>query len=131
MTWHIVTMRKPIPDATDLAQNTVSQSMAPKSRAVIRCRHLFALMALSTAACGGPVRDHFPMKNPTTGQELTCYSGEYWYEESVEAYDIAVQCIHACERYGFRRGSVNDYYNPNPKAPDEDMKQFIPAACLP
>ena len=130
MTWHIVTMQKPMPDATDLAQNPVFRSMAHKSRAVIRCGHLFALMALSTAACG-PVRDHFPMKNSTTGQEVTCYSGYYWFEEGLPEYKIAEQCISACERYGFRRVSVNDYYKPNAKAPDTDMKQFIPAACLP
>jgi hypothetical protein len=78
-----------------------------------------------------PVRDHFPMRNPATGQEVTCYSGEYWYEESSYDLKIAEQCISACERYRFRRVSVNDYYKPNPKIPDEDMKQFIPAACLP
>ena len=94
---------------------------------------LIPLIAVLVSACifARPVRDHFPMKNPTTGQEITCYSGEYWYEESSYDLEIAEQCISACERYGFRRVSVNDYYKPNPKIPDEDMKQFIPAACLP
>ena len=78
-----------------------------------------------------PVRDEFPMRNPTTGQQVTCYSGEYWYEESGEAYDVSLQCMSACERYGFVWQGGNEYYKPNPKAPDEDMKQFIPAACLP
>ena len=131
MTWHIVTMQKQIPDATDLAQNPVSRSMAHKSRPVIRCGHLFALMALSTAACGGPVRDEFPMRNPTTGQEVTCYSGYYWFEEGLPQLRIADQCTNACERYGFVWQGGNEYYKPNPKVPDEDMKQFIPAACLP
>ena len=92
---------------------------------------LIPLIALLASACifARPVRDHFPMKNPTTGQEVTCYSGEYWYEESGEAYDIAVQCISACERYGFVWQGGNEYYKP--RTPDEDKKQFIPAACLP
>ena len=94
---------------------------------------LIPLIALLASACifARPVRDHFPMKNPTTGQQVTCYSGEYWYEESGYDLEIADQCRNACERYGFVWQGGNEYYKPNPKAPDEDMRQFIPAACLP
>ena len=77
------------------------------------------------------MRDHFPMRNEATGETVTCYSGYYTFEEGAPQVRIAEQCISACERYGFRRVSVNDYYRPNPRPPDEDVKSYIPRQCLP
>jgi hypothetical protein len=81
---------------------------------------------------GCAVHDNFPMRNPETGQEVTCQSGEYWIEEGSPQVRIATQCIQACERHGFRRFTGNPYADaPHPKAPDSDVLPFIPSSCLP
>ncbi len=96
----------------------------------IRYKCLLVSVAWAAASCS-PVRDEFPMRNAATGQQVTCYSGYYWFEEGLPQLRIALQCRSACERHGFVWQGGNEYYKPNPEVPDEDMKQFIPAACLP
>ena len=77
-------------------------------------------------------QDHFPLRNPQTGQQVICYSGEYWLEEGGPQIRVAEQCMQACPRYGFKRQTGNPYAdNILPKAPDEDVKKDIPSACLP
>jgi hypothetical protein len=72
------------------------------------------------------------MRDPETGQEVMCKSGEYWIEEGLPQLRIAMQCIHACEMQGFRQFTGNPYADaPHPKAPDDDVKPYIPAPCLP
>jgi hypothetical protein len=91
----------------------------------------FVLLAGGSLA-GCAVRDDFPMRHPVTGAEVMCHSGEYWFEEGAPQLRIAEQCIHACERYGFRRFTGNPYADaPQPRAPDEDLVPSIPSACLP
>jgi len=96
---------------------------------------LSALTLISVATiliAGCATRDDFPMRNPETGQEVTCHSGEYWIEEGVPQMRIATQCLQACAMHGFRRNTGNPYAdNIQPKAPDDEMKPYIPAACLP
>jgi hypothetical protein len=90
------------------------------------------LFAAVTAISGCAVRDDFPMRNPATGQEVVCHSGEYRFEEGAPQMRIAMQCIHACERYEFRSFTGNPYADePHPQAPDSDVVPFIPQACLP
>jgi hypothetical protein len=90
---------------------------------------LVGISALLLSACA--VRDSFPMRNPDTGQEITCHSGWYVIEEGVPQMRIATQCIRACERYGFRRFTGNPYADqPHPAAPDDAMRPEIPIACL-
>lgn len=71
------------------------------------------LIAAVTVISGCAVRDDFPMRNPGTGQEVMCHSGTYTFEEGAPQMRIADQCIHACERYGFRMFSGN----PDAQAP--------------
>ena len=72
------------------------------------------------------------MRNPDTGQEVVCYSGWYSFEEGGPEVRIAEQCIDACNRYGFLLFTGNRYADhPHPHDPDEDVKPFIPAPCLP
>lgn len=78
------------------------------------------------------MRDDFLMRNPATGEEVVCHSGEYTFEEGAPQMRIAEQCLHACERYGFRQLTGNPYDDaPNPGVPDTDVVPFIPKACLP
>ena len=73
------------------------------------------------------------MRNAETGQEVVCYSGRYWFDEGVPQLRIAEQCMRACARYGFERVTDHPYVPKKypPLAPDEDVKPFIPDACLP
>lgn len=91
------------------------------------------LIGLTTAVTTGcATRDDFPMRNPDTGQEVTCHSGEYWIEEGSPQMRIATQCLQACAAHGFHRYTGNPYAdNIQPKSPDDEMKPYIPAACLP
>ena len=83
-------------------------------------------------AAGCATQDHFPMRNPETTQEVMCVSGKYWIKEGAPQMRIATQCMQACAVHGFRRHTGNPYADYiQPKAPDEDVKQYIPAACLP
>ena len=71
------------------------------------------------------------MRNPETGHEAMCESGEYWLEEGAPQIRIAMQCIHACEAHGYTRVTGNPYADaPHPAIPDDDVKKFIPAECL-
>jgi hypothetical protein len=80
---------------------------------------------------GCTVQSYFPMRNPETGAEVMCRSGKFWIEEGAPQMRIAIQCFHACEMHGFRRHTGNPYSDtPHPKAPDEDVKPYIPAPCL-
>jgi hypothetical protein len=130
MTWHIVTMEQPMPGAVDFAHNDAALVTERKTRTAVRYNHLFILTVLSGAVCGCAMRDHFPMKNAATGQAVTCYSGYYRFEEGVPQYRIAEQCMHACERFGFKWIGANEYYRLDPKPPDADVIPFIPPACL-
>ena len=88
------------------------------------------LMALVLFLAGCPAhRDSFTMRNPTTGQEVMCYSGYYTLYEGAPQIRIADQCIHACERYGFKRLNTYESEKPEPRTPDEEMREYIPAAC--
>jgi hypothetical protein len=93
----------------------------------MRRRWQVLLLLLSATACAH--RDHYPMRNPATGEEVTCYTP--YYSFGLPEMRTAEQCIHACERYGFEYQRSNQYYKPAPKAPDEDVKPYVPAACLP
>jgi hypothetical protein len=82
------------------------------------------------------------MHNQTTGEEVVCYTSYYRFEPGLPHLRIALQCIHACERHGFehvgaettRYGSApaqTSRYEGEPILPDEDVKPYIPTACLP
>jgi len=92
---------------------------------------LFCVLLMGISA-GCYRRDHIPMRNPDTGQEVVCYTGEYTMLPGDAQIRIAEQCMRACARYGFKRQTGNPYAdNVQPKAPDEDVKKDIPSACLP
>ncbi len=85
---------------------------------------------LCASGCGA--RDEFPMHNPTTGQDIVCRSGRYWFDEGLPQARIGAECIHACERYGFKRQTGNPYADAaQPRQPDDDVRPEIPAVCLP
>jgi hypothetical protein len=58
-------------------------------------RLAFVSSSILLVACG--TIDHFPMRNPITGENVTCRSGEYWIEESSFDVDVATSCIHAAK----------------------------------
>lgn len=95
------------------------------------CRFLTAsMMTLAIAGCSH--HDNFPMRNAVTGQEVTCRSGDYGLEEGAPQMRIASQCFAACARYGFQRQMGNPYADKvQGRVPDDDVKQYMPAACLP
>jgi len=91
-----------------------------------------SLMLLAALLPSCAVRDEFPMMDPQTGRQVTCRSGPYWYDEGLPQVRIALQCIHACERYGFLVVPPTRYREPPlPQAPDADVKPHIPKECLP
>jgi len=99
---------------------------------------LFAFCALLTACYA---RIEIPMHNPQTGEDLVCHSDKYYFEQGGAQEVIALGCVHACERYGFRRFTGHaDIDAPMPLAPrafpengvtEERMKSEIPKRCLP
>lgn len=89
---------------------------------------LAIMLTLAVSGCG--TRDHFPMKNPATGQEVICHSGWYFGEEGAPQVRIAMQCIRSCNQYGFYRIVEGRYESLDPHAPDEDVKPSIPSECL-
>lgn len=81
---------------------------------------------------GCATQDRFPMKDEKTGRQVVCKSGKYWMEEGMPQMRIALECIHACERYGFRLFTGNPNTDrPDPRAPEEDVTPQIPMECLP
>ena len=44
---------------------------------------------------------------------------------------IMAECIHACARYGYYRIIYDSAPMLDPKDPDDDVKQLMPAACMP
>jgi phage/plasmid primase-like uncharacterized protein len=76
-------------------------------------------------------RDHFPMDNPKTGQQVACVSGDYSFGEGLPQVRIAEQCMRACARYGFKLTDRLYADRIRPAAPDDDVKPYIPEACLP
>ena len=94
------------------------------------CRWTIVLLTAGVTSCA--VRDDFPMRSTVTGQEIVCHSGWYRFEEGAPELRVAEQCMAACSRYGFQRLTGNCYSdNIPPRDPEEDMKAYIPAACLP
>jgi hypothetical protein len=71
------------------------------------------------------------MDNPQTGQQVMCVSGDYTFEEGALQLRIADQCMQACARHGFKLTDRTYADRVRPSAPDEDVKPYIPAACLP
>jgi hypothetical protein len=69
------------------------------------------------------------MRNPSTGQEATCYTPYYYFMPSLRDLRIAGQCIHACELQDFRE-TEGPATIPHPRAPDADVRPFIPEVCL-
>ena len=94
-----------------------------------RIKLVASLAVLCCAGCA--TQDRFPMRNAETGQEVVCRSGAYWLEEGAPQMRIAQQCMQACAAHGFHRSTGNPFADKiQPKAPDDDVKAFIPAACL-
>ncbi|ASG21651.1 hypothetical protein [Nitrospirillum viridazoti] len=92
----------------------------------------FALLSGVLFAGGCAHRDEFPLRNPQTGQAVTCRSGPYRFEEGAPQLRIADQCLRACARYGFRSHTGNPYADAiAPATPDDDVRPFIPKECLP
>jgi len=79
----------------------------------------------------------YPLDNPTTGKRIECRTE--WDQDQVQRNRHQIEeCLHACERYGFRwigetRGAklYGRPYVREPRAPDVDMRAFIPGECLP
>jgi hypothetical protein len=105
-------------------------------------RRFAPLLFVCTSACL-IMRDVevYTLDNPTTGKKIECRTGliEWDDEEQVQRYRHQIEeCLHACERYGFRwigetRGAklYGRPYVREPRAPDVDMRAFIPGECLP
>jgi len=97
------------------------------------CSHKVAIVScmflLGLSACVRP--DDLQMRNPDTGDEITCESGGYWFEQEVPDSEIASQCVQACARYGYKLMTNEGVsLDTPPHAPDEDVKEFIPSQCL-
>jgi hypothetical protein len=75
------------------------------------------------------------MRNPTTGEMVTCSTPYSRIKLGEAQQQIAAHCMQACERRGF--AYVGNYvaplehYQGMPPTRDEDAKPFIPSRCLP
>ena len=91
----------------------------------------YGALCLLSALSACSTRDDFPMRNEAGGQVM-CHSGYYSFEEGLPQARIAMQCIAACEMYGYRRFTGNPHADtPHPGKPDSDVVPEIPRECLP
>lgn len=95
------------------------------------------LILLAATSCAFQVP--FPMRNSATGQQVTCLSPYTRIKLGGEPEMIVKQCLHACERHGFKyfgdehgyTGGITNPYEGEPPAPDERARPYVPDACLP
>ena len=96
----------------------------------------FLLIGALTSCTYGTWQPSIPVKNPKTGQEAVCVAPPERIMAGERALHVLNQCVQACARYGFepytgppvQGGGVP---GPVPRAPDDDVKPFVPEACLP
>jgi len=90
-----------------------------------------AALTLSAAVGGCTTRESTLMRHPQTGEELFCYTREYYVESSSKDIAFSEACIHACERYGFQPVRSHSVYTPKPADPPAEFLVAVPARCLP
>src|ERR1700730_18621791 len=97
-----------------------------RRRAQILMQGHVLLLLLGTTACA--IRGEFPMSNPTTAQQVTCYTPYSRIMLGGVQYQIGLQCIHACQRHGFEYvgesfGAAGPYEG-EPPTPDESARPY-------
>jgi hypothetical protein len=86
---------------------------------------------LATTACA--IREELPMRNPATGQQVSCYSPYTYIMIGWVPHQIALRCVQACQRHGFEYmglayiGELSDHL----PITDEMARPYIVPACLP
>jgi hypothetical protein len=72
------------------------------------------------------------MHNPTTGEDATCFTGKYYFDEGMPEVNVARSCVRACEKHGFQVIKDNPQkYVPYPGPVGDDLHPYVPPQCMP
>jgi hypothetical protein len=114
----------------DVLAGSIVRDQRPSSRALAQWPVF--LLALATAACA--IREELPMRNPTTAQQLSCYSPYTYIMIGWVPHQIALRCVQACQRHGFDyvgEEPLVEGLSDDPPITDEMTRPYIPPSCLP